>query len=121
MGVQALQSATRRILLSGTPTRNSPDELHPQLSGLGLANLCQYNAFRKRYCVEKNSRLGNGQVIRKIVGARNSMELNLVLTSSHMIRRLKKDVLHELPPKRCQKVPIMPSNSKVMAEIRDGI
>lgn len=116
--VQVLQGASRAILLSGTPTRNTPDELHPQLCGLQVPGLPQYQAFRRRYCVERQTRVGGGSVIRRVHGARNSTELNLVLTSSVMIRRLKKDVLHELPEKRRQKVPIEPSDTKVIKDIR---
>ncbi|CAK0907507.1 unnamed protein product [Prorocentrum cordatum] len=85
--VQILQKADHAILLSGTPTRNTPDELHAQLAGLQLPGLFSYASFRRRYCIEKNVRLGTGQVFKKITGARNANELNLMLTSSVMIRQ----------------------------------
>lgn len=119
--VQILQAAKRVMLLSGTPTRNSPDELHPQLCGLQVPGVPRPHVFRKRYCFEKQSRFGGGQKILRVAGARNTHELNLILTSSVMIRRLKKDVLSELPDKRRQRVPIEPANNKLVAEIRSSM
>eukprot|EP00405_Crypthecodinium_cohnii_P040103 CAMPEP_0206556560 /NCGR_PEP_ID=MMETSP0325_2-20121206/18523_1 /ASSEMBLY_ACC=CAM_ASM_000347 /TAXON_ID=2866 /ORGANISM="Crypthecodinium cohnii, Strain Seligo" /LENGTH=853 /DNA_ID=CAMNT_0054057197 /DNA_START=438 /DNA_END=2999 /DNA_ORIENTATION=- len=119
--VNILQNAQRVVLLSGTPTRNSPDELHPQLCGLQLPGLLSVHQFRRRYCVERQNRIGTGQIISRVVGARNARELNVVLTSSVMIRRLKKDVLHELPDKRRQRVPIEPANTKLVTEVRKAM
>lgn len=56
----------------------------------------------------------------KVVGARNALELNFLLTKTAMVRRLKKDVLKELPPKRRQKVPLEVASTKEMKEIRKG-
>ena len=125
--VRILEGSTRSILLSGTPTRNTPDELHPQLTGLKLSGVGQkpgqfgYSAFCRRYCIERLVRLGSGKVIKKITGARNATELNLVLNSSIMIRRKKKDVLHELPPLRRQKVPIELAHSKSLTDIQSAM
>ncbi|GFH33726.1 SWI/SNF-related matrix-associated actin-dependent regulator of chromatin subfamily A-like protein 1, partial [Haematococcus lacustris] len=50
----------------------------------------------ERYC-----RLDNW---RKVVGSKNTDELNKLITGTFMIRRLKKDVLTQLPPKIRQQV-----------------
>jgi len=39
-------------------------------------------------------------------GSSNSRELNYILTESFMLRRLKKEVLAQLPPKRRQRIEI---------------
>lgn len=115
--VSILDSSDRAILLSGTPIRNNPDDIHPQLCGLKLPGLLKPHLFRRRYCRESTGSFG-GQSFRKVAGARNAAELNLVLTSTIMIRRLKKDVLKELPEKRRQKVPIEPAATKLVKELR---
>merc|ERR1712190_241857 len=41
-------------------------------------------------------------------GVKNSAELNMLLGGTIMIRRLKKDVLTQLPPKRRQRITLAP-------------
>jgi len=115
--VAILKTAKRAILLSGTPTRNTADELHPQLSSL-LPCLASFAEFRSRYCVQQQTQIFSGKVVSRVVGARNTTELNSLLNSTVMVRRLKKDVLSQLPPKRRQKIPIEVSDEKVLREIR---
>jgi SWI/SNF-related matrix-associated actin-dependent regulator of chromatin subfamily A-like protein 1 len=91
-------AAKRKIFLTGTPILNRPIELWPMLrvadpEGLG-ANLW---LFGKRFCG------GTGQ---DFSGASNLEILQERLRTSIMVRRLKKDVLTELPPKRRQIVAI---------------
>eukprot|EP00747_Dinoflagellata_sp_TGD_P023844 gnl/TRDRNA2_/TRDRNA2_130120_c0_seq2.p1 gnl/TRDRNA2_/TRDRNA2_130120_c0~~gnl/TRDRNA2_/TRDRNA2_130120_c0_seq2.p1 ORF type:complete len:678 (+),score=124.59 gnl/TRDRNA2_/TRDRNA2_130120_c0_seq2:46-2034(+) len=116
--VPLLQQANRAICLSGTPTRNSADELHPQLCGLLPKLKASLRDFRSRYCLEQERKLYSGQVVRNVVGTRNSAELNHLLTSTVMVRRLKKDVITELPAKRRQRVPLEVADAKQMKEIR---
>jgi len=103
--VPLLRKASRAVLLSGTPTRNSADELHAQLCGL-MPEVGKMADFRSRYCVMQQQNLHGGRLVSKVVGARNAAELNFLLNSTVMIRRLKKDVLAQLPPKRRQRVPL---------------
>lgn len=115
--VPLLRKARRCVLLSGTPTRNSADELHPQLCGL-VPNLpAKFPEFRARYCLQQQQQMG-GRIVYKVVGARNTAELNHLLTSTVMVRRLKKEVLAQLPPKRRQRIPIEVSDSKALTEVR---
>ena len=53
--------------------------------------------FGNRYCDPKPSRFTHGI---DFEGTSNPRELHYILTKHLMIRRLKKDVLTELPPKR---------------------
>merc|ERR1719362_1408022 len=115
--VPLLRGATRAVLLSGTPTRNSPEELHPQLCGL-LPLPVKFQDFRARYCIQQQSQLFSGRVVSKTIGARNAAELHHLLTSTVMIRRLKKDVLTQLPAKRRQRIPIEVTDAKLLKEIR---
>mmetsp|Transcript_86283 Transcript_86283/g.243119 ORF Transcript_86283/g.243119 Transcript_86283/m.243119 type:complete len:741 (+) Transcript_86283:59-2281(+) len=113
-----LRAAKRVIMLSGTPTRNSADELHPQLCGVLPWMPAKYGEFRARYCLQQQSLIGGGKTVSKIVGVRNAAELNYLLTSTVMVRRLKKEVLTELPDLRRQRVPIEVSDAKLLKEIR---
>ena len=88
-----VENARRAILLSGTPALSRPMELYTLVKGLVPKVFTSYNAFGNRYCT--NGRFG-------FTGAVNKEELNVVLKCL-MIRRLKKDVLTQLPDKtRCQ-------------------
>jgi len=119
--VPVINKAKRAILLSGTPTRNSPDELHPQLCSLIPGFRAKLVDFRSRYCMQQQSQVFGGRVVTQVVGARNSTELNYLLTDTVMVRRLKKDVLKELPPKRRQKVPLEVGDTKQMKEIKNNM
>mmetsp|Transcript_45140 Transcript_45140/g.107372 ORF Transcript_45140/g.107372 Transcript_45140/m.107372 type:complete len:739 (+) Transcript_45140:76-2292(+) len=116
--VPILKASRRALLLSGTPTRNAAHELHPQL--LGLLPNCPVKMveFRNRYCLQRERKLYGGRSILQTVGSRNGNELNHLLTSTVMIRRLKRDVLTQLPDKRRKKVPIEIADSKALKELR---
>lgn len=82
-----------RLLLSGTPLVNRPDELVAPLAILGVLNTV-FNSrasFLGRYC--DFNQWGS------VVGSRNGKELWQRLTSTVMIRRLREQVL-TLPPKQ---------------------
>ena len=66
---------------------------------LQLPDLCSYREFASRYCVP----IFNAFTRRfEDDGHQREEELHLLLTQTILIRRLKKDVLKELPPKvRC--------------------
>jgi SWI/SNF-related matrix-associated actin-dependent regulator 1 of chromatin subfamily A len=82
--------AKRRIALTGTPILNRPGELYSMLNWLDPREWASRFYFARRYCAG-----GWGM----FDGASNLEELQLRLRQSLMIRRLKKDVLTELPPK----------------------
>ena len=61
--VPLLRKAKRSILLSGTPTRNSAEELHPQLCGLVPNMAASFCEFRARYCkLQQRNVFGGRQV-----------------------------------------------------------
>ncbi len=103
--------ARRRLFLTGTPILNRPIELWPMLRAAGLVTSWKY--FVTRYCGGSRGRFGWD-----VSGATNLSELQELLREKFMIRRLKVDVLTELPAKRRQVIEI-PANgceSYVQAE-----
>jgi SNF2 family DNA or RNA helicase len=95
-----------KILLSGTPVLNKPVELWPQLEIMGQAErFGNYWRFGKRYCGGKQTPWGWD-----FSGASNLGELNQILRSTCMIRRLKSQVLKELPAKQRTDVYVELSN-----------
>ena len=93
-----------RILLSGTPMRNRPRELFPLLHLLDPVQFRSFLPYAERYCGPKTQRFGM-QHVRTYDGATNTEELNLLLRP-YMIRRVKVEVLDQLPAKRVQRLPL---------------
>ena len=91
-----LKKAKRVVLLTGTPALNRPKEIFTQLSAVAAKANLKLKDFGERYC--------EGSRWDKYAGSKNLGELFALLHSSVMVRRLKKDVLSELPRKRRQKV-----------------
>ncbi|OEL22849.1 DNA annealing helicase and endonuclease ZRANB3 [Dichanthelium oligosanthes] len=91
-----LQKAQYVILLSGTPALSRPIELFPQLQALYPTVYKNVRDYGDRYC--KGGFFGLYQ------GASNHEELHNLMKATVMIRRLKKDVLSQLPVKRRQQV-----------------
>ena len=87
------------FLLSGTPAPNRPVELWTQLAAiLGVKRIGTYTSFTSRYCGAKQSPLGFVDVS----GATHRQELAWFMKNTCLIRRLKRDVLQDLPKKtRC--------------------
>lgn len=105
--------ARRRIFVTGTPILNRPIELFPVLKSCGVDFATDYFRYAKRYCGGHATRFGFDAS-----GASNLSELQEKLRSSVMVRRLKADVLTELPAKRRQIVTVDPSES---VELRKAI
>jgi len=95
------------IFLSGTPYPNGkPNEAFPILKVCApeVINNDKYWDFVNKYCEIEKDKYGI-----KIIGAKNAEQLNNKLRSSgFMIRRLKKDVLNELPDKQYKMVVLSP-------------
>lgn len=77
------------LLLSGTPLTNRPIDLWHQLNVIDWDMFASRNEFAFRFC--------GGNILGD--GATNLDELQNLLRSTYMIRRMKEDVLTELPPK----------------------
>jgi SWI/SNF-related matrix-associated actin-dependent regulator 1 of chromatin subfamily A len=93
--IPILMGSKRIILLSGTPMLSKPVEIYNLLQILRPDVMCTFKDFTVRYCKPKETNFGmdyNGNSCTK--------ELCYILINSLMIRRLKKDVLKELPDKR---------------------
>uniref|UniRef100_F1KXE2 SMARCAL1-like protein n=1 Tax=Ascaris suum TaxID=6253 RepID=F1KXE2_ASCSU len=89
------KKALRVILLSGTPALSRPVELFSQIRIIDPKIFPNFRDFAIRYCDGKQGRFSF-----EAKGCTNSEELALILSNSIMIRRLKKDVLDDLPEKR---------------------
>lgn len=85
--------ARRKVFLTGTPIPNRPVEGWWAAEQLGV--MTNFFAFAKRYCAAVQNRWGWD-----FTGASNLAELQEKLRANGMIRRLKADVLKELPAKR---------------------
>jgi SWI/SNF-related matrix-associated actin-dependent regulator 1 of chromatin subfamily A len=98
------------FLLTGTPAANRPVELYSQISMLQPKCFGTYTNFVERYCGAKYSPLGFVDVS----GATHKEELAFRLRQTCMIRRLKRDVLTDLPPKTRTRVDLdVPRNQKI--------
>lgn len=85
----------RVILLSGTPALAKPKELFNILKVLRPDKFISFKLYGDRFCEPKYCRYTRGM---EYNGSSNRKELHYLL-GRMMIRRLKKDVLKELPPK----------------------
>lgn len=85
--------ARRHAWLSGTPMRNKIAELWNIVHHLAPKQFPNKAAFLSRYCLDSNNYRDPH------AGARNLNELQEKLRLFIMVRRLKRDVLTELPPK----------------------
>ncbi|KAK2166039.1 hypothetical protein LSH36_43g04003 [Paralvinella palmiformis] len=114
--VSLLQRSTRKILLTGTPALARPEELFPQLDSILPGQFGSWTSFAKRYCNAQYRYFGR---IRKWVtdGASNLEELENLLKTKLMIRRLKRDVLTQLPPKQRQRITFELKESDVKKEL----
>lgn len=99
--------AQRRLYLTGTPILNRPQELWPILRSLGW----DWATFHLRYCGARQTRFGWD-----LSGATNLGELQERLRSTIMVRRLKADVLTDLPPKRRQVIEISANGASRQVE-----
>jgi SWI/SNF-related matrix-associated actin-dependent regulator 1 of chromatin subfamily A len=94
-----IENCGRRLFLTGTPILNRPVEIFPLVSAIAPTDFDNFFVFAKRFCNAQKNRWGWD-----FNGASNLGELQTKLRASCMIRRLKKDVLTELPAKRRQVV-----------------
>ncbi len=103
LGIQS----RRKLSLTGTPILNRPVELFPIISDLDPKSWDPKKGFFKfarRYCDARQNGFGWD-----FSGHSHEQELQEKLRSTCMVRRLKADVLVELPPKRRQVIEL-PTN-----------
>ena len=101
--------ARRRVFLSGTPMLNRPIELWPMVHAFDRSGLGKNKRhFEERYCgghyVGAGGMKINGRMVERArfdnSGATHLEELGTKLRETFMVRRLKAEVLPDLPPKR---------------------
>ncbi|KAL0842749.1 hypothetical protein Bca101_015994 [Brassica carinata] len=90
------------VLLSGTPSLSRP----------GLLGKNKYE-FAKTYCEVGLVRGIQGKIFQDFSKGTRLLELNILLSQTVMIRRLKQHVLTQLPPKRRQIVTIQLKKSDI--------
>lgn len=101
----ALQWSTKipyKILISGTPMLNRPNELVTQMKILNnIHKVGGEEKFLKKYCNPKHSQYGIDYS-----GSSNLKELNKVM-SGIWLRRTKKDLANQLPNKTIIPIPVV--------------
>ncbi|XP_051010070.1 SWI/SNF-related matrix-associated actin-dependent regulator of chromatin subfamily A-like protein 1 isoform X1 [Acomys russatus] len=109
--VPILKVAKRVILLSGTPAMSRPAELYTQIIAVKPTFFPQFHAFGLRYCDAKRLPWGWDYS-----GSSNLGELKLLLEEAIMLRRLKSDVLSQLPAKQRKMVVVNPGRISTRAK-----
>ncbi|XP_033099293.1 SWI/SNF-related matrix-associated actin-dependent regulator of chromatin subfamily A-like protein 1 [Anneissia japonica] len=124
--IPILKNASRVILLSGTPALSRPSELYVQVNAIDNTLFPVFHEFGLRYCNAHQNKWGWDYS-----GSSNMTELQLLLEERIMVRRIKKQVLSQLPSKTRQVVMLDPalvntncksflSSSKGMANSKSG-
>ena len=104
--------AARHIYLTGTPIPNRPVEGWTLFHSLAPAVFDSWWAYVHRYCDAHNNGFGMDTS-----GASNLDELRTKLRQTIMVRRLKKDVLKDLPPKRRMIIEVPPTAGSVKNKV----
>lgn len=106
--------AKRKLFLSGTPMVNKPVELWPIIEAVAPGKIAKgWYDYVTRYCGAVTTAYGM-----KTDGASNLNELQKKLRKIFMIRRMKADVLKELPPKVRQVIQL-PARRNMSAAVRN--
>lgn len=102
--------AARRVLMTGTPIVNRPKELWPLIQALDPDGLgSDWFRYATRYCQGRPIVINGERRGFWWAGAANLDELQEIMRSRFMVRRLKKDVLKDLPAKRRQVIVLEPN------------
>jgi SWI/SNF-related matrix-associated actin-dependent regulator 1 of chromatin subfamily A len=101
--------AERSVMLTGTPIPNWPHEIFPIIYRLAphIIPRMSYDTFLKRYCRYKFDHYGR----LKVFAALRTRELNARLRAGFMVRRLKKNVLQDLPDRSYKMIVFPPDAS----------
>ena len=115
--LKILKKAKRIVLLSGTPSMNNAEEMYMQTCQL-LASKPSLTQFRERYCERSEFRV-KGHTLVKYSGAIHREELNALLVKAVMIRRMKTDVLSQLPEKLRTRIDLDVARSIFAKKVQD--
>ncbi|KAH7280039.1 hypothetical protein KP509_37G049700 [Ceratopteris richardii] len=97
------QAIKRIILLSGTPSLSRPFDIFHQVNLIspGLLGRNKYD-FARSYCSSQLMEGNQAMWLKDFSKGKRLNELNILLKETIMVRRLKEQVLAQLPPKRRQ-------------------
>ena len=90
-----VKSIKRALLLSGTPALNRPCEVYAQMHMLCPRIFPKFKLYADRYCNGHMSPMG----FYDSSGMSNNFELKWIVRKMGLIRRVKRDVLTQLPQK----------------------
>lgn len=93
------------ICLSGTPITSRPSEMYTAIRVVDPNLFTSRWEYLHRYCAPRHNGFGWD-----FTGASNTRELHKKLVETIMLRRLKRNVLKDLPPKRRAMVPVPLTN-----------
>ncbi|XP_057326783.1 SWI/SNF-related matrix-associated actin-dependent regulator of chromatin subfamily A-like protein 1 [Microplitis mediator] len=105
------------ILLSGTPALSRPYELYSQIRLIDPTFFKRHN-FGLRYCAGKEKLIKKNCRVWDYSGTSNLVELQLLLNKCCLIRRMKADVLNELPSKIRQFIVLDPNLVETSIQMR---
>jgi len=104
------------LLLTGTPIENRPEELWSQIYIINRSFFPSWLLFVKRYNGATRGIYGW-----EMLNATNVKELHQFLINNCMIRRMKEDVLPDLPARTTQVIPLEIDNRKEYQKAEDDI
>lgn len=102
MAAKRLSTRVKNVIeLTGTPVLNKPMELWHQTQMVAPKLFPNFMDYGKEFCAAVNNGFGW-----RFTGASNLEKLEKILRSTIMIRRMKDQVLKELPPKTRVTIPV---------------
>lgn len=103
--IELSRKIPHRLYLTGTPILNRPQEFFPLLNMVDPDAWPNFFSFGRRYCGARQVSIGRGKTAWDFSGASNLAELH-EKSKPFMIRRMKTEVLKDLPDKRRVIIPI---------------
>lgn len=98
VGQELARKAKWKIFITGTPIYNKPKDLFVPLNLIDPEMFGNFYEFALRYCGAQKIKIGSRSVM-KYENATKMDELNTILRAKYMVRRMKKDVMKDLPEK----------------------
>jgi len=107
--IRVAHASSGVVAATGTPLRNRHAEAWALLHAVDPISWPSEPSFQVEFCVPKKIKTGYGEIT-MYSGSRNEHLLNK-LTRSFVLRREKRDVLPDLPPKRYQILDVLVDSS----------